>query len=232
MSATPAEMVLATARRAVADAVAAGGPEPDLTPARLVAALEADPAAREALDRAGAARRRREEPLDAPGTDPRSARRGREDEALRAVDALLLDGELQQDGPGRVRLPGFGPSTWRALAILARDPGGPDAAWAAAVAFHPLGDLGDAAPPGLRRAPPDADREAIALRILAMEAHRQDLRHALIGGEASAASARERGEEASARLLDADCATLRAAIEETDAAVAVAWREGAGLTPP
>jgi hypothetical protein len=228
MSPEPAELVLAAARRAVADAVAAGGPEPDLTTDRLTAALEADAAARAGLDEAAVARRRREQPLDAPQVDARSQRHARADEAQRAVGDLVVAGELQQDGPGRLRLPGFGPSTWRAVAVLVRDPAGPQAPWAAAVAHDPLGDLGDALPAALRPPPPRPEAADAARRILALEAHRQDLRHALISGEAAAAGARERGEEAAALLVEADCATLRDAVAEIDAVVEEAWREGSG----
>ncbi len=228
MSRAAADLVLAAARRAVAGAVAAGGPEPDLTPDRLAAALEADDGARAALDAAVAERRRAEPPLDPPSGAARAARRRRADEVHHAAGDLVLAGELVQDGPGRYRLPGFGPSTWRALAALRDAPGTAEAAWAAVVAHHPLRDLGDAAPVGAAGPAPDPGRERTALRLLAMEAHRQDLRHALISGEAAAAGARERGEERAAAAVEADCAALRIAIAEIDAAVEAAWREGAG----
>ena len=217
-------------------AAAAGGrPEPDLTPERLAAALEADPTAREALQRAAVARRRAEPPEEPGGaTGHRSERRARADEALLAVDALLLAGELVADGPGRLRLPGFGPSTWRAIAVLRAGASGPEGAWAAAVAARPAADLGAAAPAALRGLRADPALARTAAHLLSVEAERQDARHALITAEGALAQTLARGNDAGARLVASDCEALRTAIATADAAADALWTEGlrrAAATP-
>jgi hypothetical protein len=134
-------------------------------------------------------------------------------------------GELAADEPDRLLLPGFGPSTWRAIAVLQRGGGGPEAAWAAAVADLPLQDLGDEAPPGLAR-PGDARLAEPALRLLAVEAQRQDVRNALVTAQAARATAAERGNAAGVRMLDEEAAALERALAAADAAVAAMWDEG------
>ena len=159
------------------------------------------------------------------GAGPAAARRARADEVHHAVHALRLMGELAADEPGRLALPGFGPSTWRAIAVL-RDGGTePEEAWAAAVADLPLQDLGDEAPPGLAR-PADPRLGEGALRLLAVEAQRQDVRNALVTAEASRATAAERGNQAGVRMLDEEVGALERALEAADVAVAAMWDQG------
>ena len=160
-----------------------------------------------------------------PGTGAAAARRARADEVHHAVGALMLMGELAADEPGRLMLPGFGPSTWRAIAVLREGGGGPEAAWAAAVADLPLQDLGDEAPPGLHRAP-DPRLAEPALRLLAVEAQRQDVRNAVVTAEASRATAAERGNAPGVESIEEDLAALRRALDAADAAVAAIWDAG------
>jgi len=144
-------------------------------------------------------------------------------------------GELAADEPDRLLLPGFGPSTWRAIAVLRQGGAGPEAAWAAAVADLPLRDLGDDAPPGLAR-PADPRLAEAALRLLAVEAQRQDVRNALVTAQASRATAAERGNEAGVRMLAEEAAALERALAAADAAVAAMWDAGVraaeSLAPP
>ena len=134
-------------------------------------------------------------------------------------------GELAAQEPDRLMLPGFGPSTWRAIAVLQAGGSGPEGAWAAAVADLPLQDLGDEAPPGLAR-PADPRLGEAALRLLAVEAQRQDVRNALITAESSRAAAAERGNAAGVRMLEEEAAALGRALEAADAAVAAMWDDG------
>jgi hypothetical protein len=137
----------------------------------------------------------------------------------------MLVGELVADEPGRLMLPGFGPSTWRAIAVLRGGGAGPEAAWAAAVAHLPLADLGDEAPPGLARSRDPRLADA-ALRLLAVEAQRQDVRNAVVTTEASRATAADRGNAPGVRSLDEELAALRRALAAADAAVAAMWDAG------
>ena len=168
---------------------------------------------------------RLELPEAPPGAGAAAARRARADEVHHAVGALRLMGELAADEPGRLVLPGFGPSTWRAIAILREGGRGPEAVWAAAVADLPLQDLGDESPPGLHR---DADPRLAepALRLLAVEAQRQDVRNAVVTAEASRATAAERGNAPGVESIDEELAALRRALQAADAAVAAIWDAG------
>ena len=177
------------------------------------------------MDAAPSERRRRDLPETAPEPGPAAERRARADEVHHAVAALLLVGELVADEPGRLMLPGFGPSTWRAIAVLRAGGGGAEGAWAAAVAHLPLQDLGEDAPPGLAR-PADARLAEAALRLLALEAQRHDVRNALVTAEASRAIAAERGNVPGARTLDEEVAALTRALEAADRAVAATWDAG------
>lgn len=209
----------------MARAAAEGGGPPELTLDRITAWLEDDPEARAALDAAAAERTRRDRPGVAAGTGPAAARRARADEVHHAVHALRLRGELAADEPDRLQLPGFGPSTWRAIAVLRRGGSGPETAWAAAVADLPLQDLGDEAPPGMAR-PADSRLGAAALRLLAVEAQRQDVRNALVTAQSSRATAAEHGNEAGVRMLEEEAAALERALEAADAAAAAMWDSG------
>jgi hypothetical protein len=173
------------------------------------------------MDAAAAERARR----DLPEVAPAAARRARADEVHHAVYALRLVGELAAHEPDRLVLPGFGPSTWRAIGILRQGGAGPEAAWAAAVADLPLQDLGDDAPPGLAR-PADPRLGEAALRLLAVEAQRLDVRNALVSAQASRATAAERGNAAGVRMLDEEAAALERALDAADAAVAAMWEQG------
>ena len=209
----------------MAAAIAGGAGPPGLSLARLAATLEGDPSARKATD-AAAAERRRTDPPEVPGEPgPAAARRARADEVHRAVDALVLMGELSADEPGRLALPGFGPATWRALGVLRARRGTPEAAWAAAVAALPLEDLGDALPPGLAAAA-DPGLAEDALRVLVADARRGDLRNALVRAEAATAVAAERGNAAGVRMLEGECSALRDALAAADAAAEALWDAG------
>lgn len=236
MRSGPAARALSAARREVGRRAGSGGPEPVIAIDRLAASIEDDPAARRELDEAAAERRRTDRPegwWERPS--PRAAREARRAEAHRAVGELVLAGELLPDGPGRVRLPGFGATTWRALAILRSGAPGAPRRWAATVVAEPVADLGEAAPPALRglRADPRLARAAATLH--AWEARRQDARNALITAESSLAATLEGGHGASARLLRDDLAALQGALAEADARIARAWEAGlreAGATGP
>ncbi len=173
--------------------------------------------------------RRRLDPLG-PGAredpGPRERRAARRWEARQAIGRLVLAGELAPDGPDRVVLPGFGASTWRAIALLWEDPGS-DRAWAEAVAAEPLADLGEAAPADLRDVPTGGPLAEEAAALHALEALRQDLRHALIGAEGSMGLAMERGLTSGADALAAECAGLTEHLEALDREIARAWDEGA-----
>ncbi|WP_217924058.1 hypothetical protein [Miltoncostaea oceani] len=222
-----AARVLRAARVEVGRRAAAGGPPWALDADRLAAVVEGDPAARGALDAAVAAAGA-EGPFDGPGPEPgpRAARRARVEAARAAVDELLLAGELAPDGPGRVVLPGFGASTWRALGIIRAGVAGPEGAWAAAVAREPLGDLGDAAPAGTGGGPRDPRLDGTARALHAREAARQDLRDALIRAEAAARHAAARGLDDSLATIAADVAALEAALRAADRDAAALWEAG------
>lgn len=222
-----AAWVLRAARAEVGRRAAAGGPPWALDADRLAVMVEGDPAARGALDAAVAAAVP-ESPFGGPDPEsgPRAARRARIDRARAAVDELLLAGELSPDGPGRVVLPGFGASTWRALGVIRAGAVGPEGAWAAAVAREPLADLGDAAPPGARDLTRDPRLDATARALHAREAVRQDIRDALIRAEAAARHAEGRGLADSLATIAADVARLEAALHAADHDAAALWEAG------
>jgi hypothetical protein len=228
VSAALAARALALLRREVGGRAAAGRPDAGMATDALAALVDGDPDSEAALAEA-LEERRRMDPLG-PGhrgdPGPRERRAARRWEARQAIGRLVLAGELAPDGPDRVLLPGFGASTWRAIALL-REGSGPDRAWAEAVAAQPLADLGEAAPEGLRAAVPGGPLADEAAALHALEALRQDLRHALIGAEGAMGLARERGLAASADLLEAECAGLTEHLEALDREVARAWDAGA-----
>ncbi len=219
-----AARMLRAARDETGRRAAAGGPPSALEADRLVALLEADPAGRAVLDAATGS----EPPSDPTPEErgPRAERRRRRDRALAAIDELLLAGELAPDGPGRVVLPGFGASTWRALDALRAGAGGAEAAWAAALVRDPFADLGDAAPAVAEGPPPDRRLVDLAREVHAHEAARQDMRDALIRAEAAATRTAARGPAESLASIRDDMAALGAALAATDAAVAALWRAG------
>ena len=227
MGSGPAARALAAARREIGRRAGAGSRDPTMAIDRLAAAVEDDPGARRELDEAAAERRRADRPeawWEVPG--PRAAREARRAEAHHAIDELVLTGELVLDGPGRVRLPGFGATTWRALALLRADARGAEGRWAAAVAAEPLADLGDAAPPALPGGRPDPRLASAAQTLHAWEARRQDVRNALIAAEAALATTLEGGHAESARLLRDDLRELEEALAAADSRIARAWEAG------
>jgi hypothetical protein len=125
-----------------------------------------------------------------------------------------------------VRLPGFGGSTWRAIALLRGGANGPERLLAEAVAAEPGADLGEAAPAFLRGLRADRRLLEPARRLHVLEAVRQDGRAALLSAEAALAAAVETGNEPGARLLRDDLAALGARIAEIDAAIGLAWEDG------
>jgi hypothetical protein len=222
----PAARALAAARREIGRRAAAGSDDPTMTIDALAASVEDDPAARRELDEAAAERRRADRPeawWEVPG--PRAAREARRAEAQYAIDALVLAGDLLLDGPGRVRLPGFGATTWRALALLRAGAGGAEGRWAAAVAAEPLADLADAAPPTLR-AQADPALAPAAATLHAWEARRQDVRNALIAAETALATTLDGGHAQSARILRDDLEELERALAAADSRIARAWDDG------
>jgi hypothetical protein len=222
-----AARALALLRREVGARVAAGRPDAGIATDALTALVEADPGSEDALAEA-LEERRRLDPLG-PGADadpgPRERRAARRWEAHQAIGRLVVSGEVVPDGPDRVVLPGFGGSTWRAIAALG-DASGPAREWAQAVAAEPLADLGEAAPEGLRGVGTDGRLAKEAADLHALEALRQDLRHALIGAEGGMGRALERGLADSAAALRAECAELTANLEALDRAIAAAWEAG------
>jgi hypothetical protein len=131
------------------------------------------------------------------------------------------------DGPERLTLPGWGPCTRRAVRALRtrRD----TAAWEAQVARVPVADLGDAAPAWLRGLPLDASLSAAAAELLVVEAHRQDVRDALLTTAARLARALDRGREQSARALEDELGRLSIALTELDEMAATRWEAGLAM---
>ncbi len=227
MGSGPAARALAAARREIGRRAGAGSHDPTMAIDRLAAAVEDDPEARRELDEAASARRRVDRAegwWEVPG--PRAAREARRAEAHHAIDELILTGELLPDGPGRVRLPGFGATTWRALALLRAGARGAEERWAAAVVAEPLADLGDAAPPVPRSGSPGPRLVSAAQTLHAWEARRQDVRNALIAAEAALATTLEGRHAQSARLLRDDLQELEEALAAADSRIADAWEAG------
>ena len=123
-------------------------------------------------------------------------------------------------------LPGFGPSTCRALEVLRAGGDGPEARWATTVAVVSVENLGNEEPPYLRGLTPDPALAPTAREMLAVEARRQDLRNALITAEAVLAAATERRNVPGARAVAAECDVIRGALEKADVAVRDLWDAG------
>ena len=221
-----AARLLTAARREVGRAALTAPEAPSLSAERLADAVEADPETHADLERARLGRLR-SDPWEAgdPADGARAERRGRLDAARRAIDGLVLAGELVHDGPGRLRLPGFGPATWRAVTLLRED--GADA-WARALVAEPAADLAAAAPDFLTGLARDPERNGLVQRMHAWEARRQDARDALLRALAAEATARERGLDDAARTIRADCDALEAEIRRCDDAIAAIWTAGSG----
>jgi hypothetical protein len=199
-------------------------PDPSLTLDEVASRLEEDPGDRAVLDEAAARAEAGED--EGAQTGPRARREGRRGAAHRATGELVLAGLLVMDGPGRVRLPGFGRSTWRAIALLRAGESGSPARWATAVAAEPAADLGDAAPAFLAGLAADRRLVALAARLHAAEAARQDARHALLMAGAALGPAVEGGSEPSVRALRADIEALDDRIGRLDAVIAAIWDAG------
>ena len=217
---------MAAARREIGRRAAAGRDEPTLEVEGLVVAMEADPGDRAAMSAAEADRRRTDYPEADPPSGARALRERRAAEAHRAVGELILAGELVSDGAGRVRLPGFGGTTWRAIALLRSSAPGPERALAEAVAAEPGADLGPAAPAFMSDLRADPRLAEAARRLHGLEAVRQDARNALLAGAGALVSAVDAGHEDSARLIRADCAALEARLAAIDAAIDRVWEAG------
>jgi hypothetical protein len=217
---------MTAARRIVGGRAAAGREEPTLEVEELVAALESDAAARADLTAAETARRSADLVEAGVPSGARALRDRRAAEVHRAVGELVLAGRLVPDGAGRVRLPGFGRTTWRSIALLREGAGGPERLVAEAIAAEPGSDLGDAAPPALRGLRPHPGLLGAARRLHALEALRQDARNGLFAATAALAAAEEAGHADSAAILRGDCAALEARVGELDAAIEVAWAAG------
>jgi hypothetical protein len=205
---------------------AAARDDPSLAVEGLAAAMESDAGDREALAAAELERRPTELLAGEPPSGARALRERRAAEAHRAVGELILAGELVADGAGRVRLPGFGGTTWRAIALLRSGAQGPQRLLAEAVAAEPGDDLGPAAPPFMSGLRADPLLVESARRLHGLEALRQDARNALLAGAAALVSAVEGGHDESARLIRADCAVLEGRIAEVDAAIERTWEAG------
>ena len=205
---------------------ASGRDDPSLSVEALASAMEADGGDRAALAAAELARRPHEFLEGDPPSGARALRERRAAEAHRAVGELILAGELVADGSGRVRLPGFGGTTWRAIALLRSGVRGPERLLAEAVTAEPGADLGASAPGFLRDLRLDPRLVEAARRLHGLEALRQDARNALLAGASALVAAVDAGHEGSARLIRADCAALEDRIAAIDAAIARAWEEG------
>jgi hypothetical protein len=191
-----------------------------------VATMEADPGDRAAMAAAETDRRRIDFFETGPPSGARALRERRAAEAHRAVGELILAGQLVSDGAGRVRLPGFGGTTWRAIALLRSAAPGPERALAGAVAAEPGTDLGPAAPAFMRDLRADPRLIEAARRLHALEALRQDARNALLAGAGALVFALDAGHEDSARLIRDDCAALEARLAAIDAAIDRTWEAG------
>jgi hypothetical protein len=220
-----AEAVLGAARAIVAACVLADAEDVTFTAAEIARRVDADPDARAALDAAEAAGAWRWEETARPVDGARARRVARAAEIDEAVSDLLLAGALTADGPGRLALPGWGPSTQRAVRAL-RDapPGG--GLWEAEVARMPSADLGGAAPAWLHALPATPALEGRARAVLALDAHRQDIRDALLTAAARLARLLDRGDDAAAAELTRECARLGEALADVDARAASQWTAG------
>jgi hypothetical protein len=216
-----AALVLDWLSREVAAREAAGREDAGEHVARIAAALERSG---DAVGRLDDAARRHAEPYgespEPPG--PRHDRLARREEVVRATGVLVRAGRLVEDGPDRVALPGFGPATWRALAVLRAGATGAERTWAIAVAGPALKTLGR----GTGGAGHDPRLDDLAERIRLLEGARQRLRHALLATDAAIGVARDLGNAPGVSSLDAECAEHEQDIARLDAMIVTAWREG------
>ncbi|MCU0306510.1 MAG: hypothetical protein MUE51_01845 [Thermoleophilia bacterium] len=221
-------LALALLAREVGRRIGDGRPDAGIAVDRLGALLEADEAGRAALETAVLASEGRlsdwERACREPPS-PREARIARMHEVRDAVGRLVLGGGLQPDGPGRVCLPCFGPATLRALA-RAEDPDGAERRWARALLAAPAAVLGTAAPAGIAGTGPDPDLDELAQTMHRLGAVRQDLRDAMLGAEARAAWAAQRGQVPEAAALTREAERAAADLARVDAALDEAWAVG------
>lgn len=220
-----ADAVLGAARAVVAACVLADAEDVTFTAAEIAQRVDADPGARAAVDAAVAAGVWRWEETAGPVDGARARRAARDVEIDEALTDLRLAGELVADGPGRLALPGWGPSTLRAVRALRDAPSG-TALWEAAVARMPSADLGAAAPAWLRSLPPTPALDERARAVLSLDAHRQEIRDALLTAAARLAGMLDRGDDAAAAALSRDCARLSDALAHVDALTASQWAAG------
>lgn len=219
--------VLAALRADIAGRAAFGIEDAGQSKSALGAQLDADPQVRPLLAESAAARRRRDQFGD--GNDgPRQRRVDREAEVHAALGQLLLRGELVADGLDRVLLPGFGAGTWRAIRSL-RESAGEQSSWEAAVAADPAADLGAVAPPFLVGLSPDPRLGEPAARLHLLQAHRQDVRNALLVAEFATGVATDANNTRGVESLQAEAEACARQLEVLDAEIDAAWETGQRL---
>ncbi len=217
------ELVWSSLRAEVARRAQIGQEDAGASTAALAALLEDDELARGPLDDAADARRRRIL-FDEYDTGPRQRRVDREAEVHAAVGRLTLRAELVADGLDRVVLPGYGVGTWRAIAALREHPAG--SGWAAAVAAGPAADLGEHAPRFLRQLDPDPRLSEPAAKLHMLQAHRQDVRNALMVAEFAIGVAMEAENTQGIESLSQEAATCARQLEFLDREIDTAWADG------
>lgn len=221
------ELLLANLRREVADRVAGGVEDAGARLDHVASVLDEDGAARAVLAAAAAERRRRDPyGLGAIDRSPRQDRLDRAGEVHDAAGDLVLARRLRPDGDGRVVLPGFGPATWRALAILRAGEVGARRAWARAVALAAGESLGETAPAFVRAGPLDVRLTEQAAHLHLLEAARQDMRDQLLRNGAAIGVALDRGNAAGVAMLQEECAAQERQIAEVDGLILRVWRAG------
>ena len=226
--------VMALLRRDVAERAAAGVDDASQAKSTLAARLEDDQDGRTLLEESATARRLRDR-LGEDNDGPRQRRIDREAEVHAAVGQLLLEGGLVADGLDRVVLPGFGAGTWRAIASLRVGSASPSG-WEAAVAAGPAEDLGMSAPPFLLGLRPDARLAEPAARLHLLQAHRQDVRNALLVAQFATGVAIDADNVRGVESLRSEAEACARQLEVLDAEIEAAWDIGRmlalGYAPP
>jgi hypothetical protein len=219
--------VLAALRADIAGRAAVGIEDAGRAKAALGARLEGDPATSALLEEAAAARRRRDQ-FGGGNDGPRRRRIDREAEAHAALGRLLLRGELVADGLDRVVLPGFGTATWRAIRSL-REDAQQQPSWEVAVAAGPAEDLDSSAPPFLVGLSPDPRLAEPAARVHLIQAHRQDVRNALLVAQFATGVAIDANNTRGVDSLRAEAEACARQLEVLDSEIDAAWEAGQRL---